>query len=307
MGIAVCIITCQRPQGLVRLLEGLSRLTFARHPADLTCVVVDNDQTQSAREACDAVRPKFRWKLEYHVEPKRGIPFARNTAIRRAGGDADLLAFIDDDEVPEPGWLSELLRVMEECNADVVAGPVVPHFVETPPAWVIKGRFFDRRRWATGTRLDRAFTGNILFQRRVFDGMDTHFDERMAMSGGSDSHFLQRVNKKGFKIVWADEAVATEWVPSSRARGRWILRRAFRIGTTSAFIELDMRPLGTALLRVFASAGLHFARGLVLLLSGFVLGKRGFVRGGRSMCYGVGLLLGLVGWRHREYHKTHGV
>ncbi|MHC4696671.1 MAG: glycosyltransferase [Planctomycetota bacterium] len=221
MGIAVCVITYQRPQGLARLLEGLSRLTFGRHPPDLKCVVVDNDQAQSAREACDAVRPKFRWKLEYHVEPKRGIPFARNTAIRRAGEDADLLAFIDDDEVPEPGWLSELLRVMEECDADVVAGPVVPHFVETPPAWVIKGRFFDRRRWATGTRLDRAFTGNILFQRKVFDGMDTHFDGRTRQSPRSGCRPAAS-EAGGFWSVPSGSALR---VPLSNWRcARWALR-----------------------------------------------------------------------------------
>ena len=306
MEVAVCVITYRRPEGLKRLLESLNALTFQAQAPDLRVVVVDNDETGSAGATCDAVRPDFAWALECHIEPRRGIPFARNTAIARAGGDVDYVAFIDDDEVADPNWLDELFRVMKEYQADVVAGPVVPHFMEEPPAWVVKGKFYERHRWATGEVLDRAFTGNILFRREVFSGMRALFDERMALTGSSDSHFLQRVHRAGFKIVWADQALVTEWVPPSRVGIRWILRRSFRVGTTAAFIMFDLQPMAKGRASVLASVCYHFYFGTVLLVVGWKKGRAGLVKSLREFCFGCGMLLGMFGTRYQEYRRTHG-
>ena len=46
--------------------------------------------------------------MRYVHEPAPGISAGRNRALDEAG-DADLLSFIDDDEVPRPGWLSALI------------------------------------------------------------------------------------------------------------------------------------------------------------------------------------------------------
>ncbi|MCH7884181.1 MAG: glycosyltransferase family 2 protein [Planctomycetes bacterium] len=306
MKLAVCIITYKRPNGLMRVLKGIGAQRFSDQRPDIRVVVVDNDETGSAGATCDAVRPDFAWALECSIEPRRGIPFARNTAIARAGDDVDYVAFIDDDEVPDPNWLDELLRVMKQYQADVVAGPVVPHFMEEPPAWVVKGKFYDRQRWPTGEVLDRAFTGNILFRREVFAGMGVLFDERMSLTGSSDSHFLQRVHRAGFRIVWADQALATEWVPPSRVGTRWILRRSFRVGTTTAFIMFDLHSMVKGRALVLASGCYHFFFGTVFLGVGWIRGRAGLVKSLREFCYGAGMLLGLLGTRYQEYRRTHG-
>lgn len=56
------------------------------------------------------------------VEP--GISAVRNAALRFAS-TFDLLVMIDDDEVPKPEWLAELLRVQQVMRADAVTGPVI--------------------------------------------------------------------------------------------------------------------------------------------------------------------------------------
>ncbi len=306
MQVAVCVITYRRPQGLARLLEGLSRLTFEGDPPGLRCVVVDNDEAGTARAVCDQIRPGFRWELEYFIEPRRGIPQARNTAIARAGRAIDYLAYIDDDEVPDPNWLDELLRVITAYEADVVGGPVVPYFMEEPPAWVIKGKFYDRDRRPTGTQLDCAFTNNILFRYDVFEKMDVHFDERLALAGGSDSHFLRRVHRTGFRIVWADQAVATEWVPPSRVGARWIFQRGYRIGTTMAFIRRDFHSLPVSTMTLLVLGGYRIMKGTLLVPFGLILGRHRLVAYIRKICVGAGMLVGLVGGRYQEYQRTHG-
>ena len=68
--------------------------------------------------------------MEYALEPIVGIPYARNRALEMAMAADDLIAFLDDDEVPSEQWLAELLRVWREYSADVVFGPVQPFFPE---------------------------------------------------------------------------------------------------------------------------------------------------------------------------------
>ena len=93
MNVAVCIITYKRPDGLTRLLKGINALTFRGERPGLRVIVVDNDEAASGRKTCDAVQPDLSYKLEYFIEPRRGIPFARNKAVAVAKHMADFIAF----------------------------------------------------------------------------------------------------------------------------------------------------------------------------------------------------------------------
>ena len=306
MEIAICVITYQRPRGLARLLHGLNELTLEGEPPDIRCIVVDNEEGDTARTVCDEIRPHFRWKLESYIEPRRGIPFARNTAVARAGQRPEFTAFIDDDEVPEPRWLAELLRIIGTHKADVATGPVVPCFQEEPPGWVIKGRFFDRPRRETGCPMERAFTGNVLLRTEVFKNMDRLFDERLALAGGSDAHFFTRVHRAGYKIVWADQAVVREWQPTSRLNAAWILRRSFRLGSTFTFIKRDLHSTSRAVFLVIPIGVYRICKGLFFLPLTCLLGRHFIVTYLRHICYGAGMLSGLFGTPYEEYRRTHG-
>lgn len=306
MRVAICIITFQRPKGLRAALEAVNAQAFESERPDLRVVVVDNDPEGSARAVCDAMRETMSIPVDYAVEPRRGIPFARNRCIEIARPGADWISFIDDDEEPAPGWMAELLRIQREHQADVVTGPVVPRFVGEVPRWAEKGQFFHRVRHATGTRRDRAFTNNVLFRADIFDRVAPHFDERMAMTGGSDSHFSQRVARAGFRIVWADEAEVTETFPASRITARWVYQRAYRIGTTSAFVARDIQPLPAALAVILPRAVVQLVPGAVMATVGWLAGRHHGIRGVRRVCYGAGMLVGLVGGRYEEYRQTHG-
>ncbi len=261
MRIAVCIITYRRPEGLRRALRALAAQSFDGPPPALRVIVVDNDETGSARPVCDEARAELPWPLEYAIEPRRGIPFARNRCVEVARPAADWVGFIDDDEEPSPGWLTELVRVQAAHHADVVTGPVVPRFAGEVPAWAVRGRLFQRPRFATGTRRNRAFTNNVLFRAEVFDRVRPHFDERMTMTGGSDALFSRRVHRAGFRIVWADRAEVLEAVPASRMTAAWICQRAYRTGTTNAFIHRELRPAPVAIPMIAGIAAYRLVSG----------------------------------------------
>jgi glycosyltransferase involved in cell wall biosynthesis len=301
----IAVATYRRPKGLARLLGGLERLRFPEGAPDLRVVVIDNDAEGSARAVCEEAQAWLDLPLLHRVEKRRGIPQARNAAIGAALERAEFLAFIDDDEVPSPLWLAELLRVQAATGADAVAGPCEPVFEDRVPRWVERGGFFERPRHATGARLDQAFTHNVLVRTPALARLDALFDERMALSGGSDVELFRRFAARGHSIVWADEALVFEWVPRSRANARWILQRAFRVGAQSTFVDRRReRPVAAA--RLLAPGGWCLAKGTALLPVGALRGRAGAVRALRLAAFGAGRLGGLAGIQRDEYRAVHG-
>jgi GT2 family glycosyltransferase len=302
----VCILTYRRPRSLARLLGALQELRLPDEPPELRVLVVDNDPEESAREICEDAGSWLFAPLVYIVEKRRGIPQARNAALAASLPHSDFLAFVDDDEVPEPDWLAELLRVQQAGDADAVAGPVLPRFEPGAACWLTRGGLFDPPRHATGTRIHYAYTGNVLVRTAALAQMDALFDERLALSGGSDSEFFKRFAASGHRIVWADAAIAHESFPASRVRVRWLLARAFRVGCSSARIEwrrASPRRSGAWLL---ANGCWCILKGALLLGLAALRGRVAAVRALRLVWYGAGRLCGLAGFSYEEYRTIHG-
>lgn len=308
MRVAICIITCQRPEGLKRLLEGLNQLTFQKfQPSQVDVIVIDNEPMGTACSLCEQVKSKFKWMLKCELELRRGIPFARNKALACLEKDVDFVAFIDDDEVPDPLWLDELLSVQASYKADTVSGPVLPHFAQAVPAWVTNGRFFERPRHATGHLVKGSATNNVLVRADVLRKLAPAFDERLALCGGSDWHFFKRVYHAGYKMVWADEALVYEWVSASRANWRWLLQRSYRLGNTESFCEIDLDPSLAVRSLCVVKGVRRIARGVLLLPVTLMLGQQKFLKNLRYISHSVGMLSGVVGGRYEEYQKIHKV
>jgi glycosyltransferase involved in cell wall biosynthesis len=301
--VVICIITFHRLHGLQRLLESLKELTFevVERP-DWQVVVVDNDAQASASEIVDQIRMRFPVSILYGVEPCQGIAAARNQAIRLAP-ECDFIAFIDDDEVAHPAWLDQLLRVQKDYQADIVTGPVLPDFEEPPPTWIIRGHFFNRRRLKTGTQVHFAATHNILVKYVWTQKLDGPFDMRFNLTGGSDSHFSRRVIQGGGKVVWADEAIVTEYNPPNRVKAGWLLQRSFRIAYTTTLIEKLLYSFFIILLR-FIKAIYHIFLGFVLLIPLMLYyGYAGIIKALQRAARGAGALFALFGGRYEEYAK----
>jgi GT2 family glycosyltransferase len=301
--VSVCVATCGRSIGLANLLGALEVLEVPPETT-LQVVVVDNDSSGSARAVCDEAAARQAYSLRYVVEKRRGIPFARNAALGVALSDSEFVAFIDDDEIPEPDWLAELLRVQDYYRADVVSGPCLPHYVEPPPRWIEEGGFHETPRHSTGTLRHVAFTHNALVRAGVFDSMDRYFDESIARGGGSDAEFFVRVFAAGFQIIWADNAIVHESIPASRSSVRWLIQRGFRVGTSSAWVQLKHRS--STVLRLLVHGVYCMVKGTALALSLPLNGRAVAVEGLRLFCYGLGRIAGSSGYLHQEYRVVHG-
>jgi glycosyltransferase involved in cell wall biosynthesis len=304
--ISICVITYRRPEGLQRLTRSLAALEFDEHAARIELNVVDNDSRESARSVCRQAGSDAPFRVNYAVEPRRGIPFARNRSVTMVAPEAEFAVFVDDDEIVTPHWMEELLRVQRDTNADVVAGPVIPKYLAPPPGWVVRGRFHELARHAANASIDRAYTNNTLVRTSILEQMTPPFDERLALTGGSDTHFFRRVHKAGHKMVWAADAVVYDCVPPSRMALGWILQRAFRFGVMTPVIERDIRPGFRTQARIVALGCYRVLKGVVFLPLSWPFGRHLTATYLRHIWYGTGMLAGSFGFRYEEYRKTHG-
>ncbi|HMD32223.1 MAG TPA: glycosyltransferase [Candidatus Acidoferrales bacterium] len=299
--VGVCVPTFKRPYLLRQLLEGLAVLTFHRAPQpEIVVIVVDNDAERSAEEVCRSVAVP--WEMKYVAEPRRGIAQARNRAVR-AAADADFIAFIDDDEIPAPGWLDELLSTQAAYAADVVCGPVVPRYAAGVPEWVKTGGFFDRPIPAAGETPDVCRTGNVLIRGGVFAYVEP-FDERFGLTGGEDTEFFFRVRAAGFAIVSSDSAVVHEVVPPSRANLPWVLRRAYQSGNSWVLCESSRDGrLSTRIIRAGKACG-RIAQGALFACVSPLFGWAAFARALKNLCLGAGMLAALAGQKYQAYQSA---
>lgn len=284
--ISVCICTFKRPALLARLLEALSRQqTDGRFSFDI--VVSDDDEAHSARPVVDAFAVRESTAVTYCSDPQQNIALARNNALRHANGE--FIAFIDDDEFPEPEWLAHMLETCERYKVAGVLGPVRPHFDAPPPEWLVKGRFCERAEHPTGTVLrgDECRTGNLLFRRSLVSGDGEPF-RRQFGTGGEDKDFFMRMTRQGHEFRWCNEAPVYEVVTPDRWTRSYYLRRALLRGRNNLRIPGQrLRLLGISLLAVPVYS--------VVMPVALVFGQHHFMKYCVRFCDHAGRLLGAVG------------
>lgn len=283
--ISICICTFKRPRLLERLLKKLE-LQITDSLFSYSVVVVDNDSQQSGRNVVESFRNYGSIPVEYYHEPERSISLARNMAVRNSKGD--YIAFIDDDEFPEQGWILKLYRALKEYQCDGVLGPVIPHFEEEPPAWLMKGRLLERKSFKTGEVIkDSRYTrtGNVLLLKELFGNKEQWFDPKYGRSGGGDVVFFKKMLEKGKVFMWCNEASVYETVPLERQEKLYYIKRAFTRGMANSWVN-PLLSLGTAkslLAILLYSSGLPF-----FLLAGLHLFMRYLVKD----CDHIGKILG---------------
>jgi|SRR5579872_5816866 len=293
--ITVCICTFKRPELLTRLLE---RLNTQRTEGSFTfsIVVADNDSERSAEHAVKNFCRENESQVLYCVEPKQNIAMVRNLAVRNA--TADLIAFIDDDELPGDEWLLVLFRAYKAGGVDGVLGPVKPRFEFEPPQWILKGRFFERPNHESGYQMTWAQcrTGNVLFRKRILDGMAEPFRPQFE-SAGEDMDFFRRLIDKGCKFIWCADAIVYELVPSSRCTRSFLLKRALLRGSNFPKHPADrLRNITRSIIAVPS-----YALALPILA---ILGHHMFLKYLVKLCDHTSRLLAFAGWSVVKERET---
>jgi glycosyltransferase involved in cell wall biosynthesis len=255
-------------------------------------LVVDNDKGQSSADVVAAIASRASVRIDYCVAEEKNVAIARNVAVRNAIGD--LIAFIDDDEMPSPAWLLHLFRMFESSGAAAVLGPVKPVFDVPPPLWIVKARLFERPSYPTGTLLhwDLTRTGNVLLRKAIFASEGDLFNPEFKHS--EDKDFFRRMSAQGHAFVWCDEAVVYETEPTERFSRRYFLKRGLVRGNAA------MRHQQFNTWAILKSAAALVAYSLVLPLLIFA-GHHRFMKYLIKLCDHAGALLAVCDVNLVEY------
>jgi glycosyltransferase involved in cell wall biosynthesis len=131
----ISVIICAY-NGAARLPKVLDLLFSQKTSSavDWEIIVVDNnsrDQTTQVLQAYQALSPSVN-RLRVAFEPRQGLAFARRCAVRAAKGD--LLAFLDDDNLPNEHWLQAVYDFgQQHPEAGAYGSQIVGRYEVHPP------------------------------------------------------------------------------------------------------------------------------------------------------------------------------
>ena len=241
--IVVAICTFHRNGPLRLLLGALAEIAdAARDTMAVGVVVVDDSADRQARPVADDFDARFEHGLAYRHSGARNISKARNLALETSLElGAQWIAMTDDDCEPADNWLTELLRVQREFDADVVTGPLLRRAPDHAPSWLRNQPFLNLAAFLaeTGAPMETAFTNNSMISGNLLrHDPELRFDPDFGRIGGEDMVFYRAVAKRGGRIVFAADALVYENEEDERLTLAYQLRRHFWIGNSSVRTSL---------------------------------------------------------------------
>src|SRR5476649_902045 len=129
MKISIIIPTHNRSDLLKNVIESVLELT---DETEFEFVIVDNNSTDDTK----AVAESFGGHAKYVFEKCTSFTKARSTGAENATGD--ILLYLDDDVVVNPGALKNIVKIFSEYpDCGVIAGKILPRYLEQPPKWAL--------------------------------------------------------------------------------------------------------------------------------------------------------------------------
>jgi GT2 family glycosyltransferase len=302
--VVVCAYTTDRWDAMCESVESVRRQSVD----DEVVLVIDHNDELLARS-------RARWADVRDVTVVanrfgRGLSGARNTGVTEAAGD--IVAFLDDDAIAEPGWLAALTKPFADPAVGGVGGKVLPMWSSIPPKW-LPPEFW----WVVGcsyvgqpeeiAQIRNPIGANMAFRRSVFD-LTGGFREEVGRTGApgagcEETELSIRAGAAGFSIWYEPSAVVRHLVGASRTTLAYFLRRCFMEGRSKATVS------GLVGHEQALSAERDYVR--VTLPAGIVRGLRQLLRGpdrlgglamAATICIGVaatgiGFLRGMISAR----------
>jgi GT2 family glycosyltransferase len=217
---SIVVITWRRPEHVRACLARIAE----QEPAPVDVVVVDASEDA---ETAAVVRGQTGVRYVHYPPGAHRMTRSRNEGLRHCRGA--IVAFLDDDAYPRPGWLAALLRAFaEHPEAAAVAGRTcngLPGEDDAAPGEIgrlhadgsLSGNF--AASVPETIEVDHGIGANMAFRREVLDELGGFRDDMLGVGGvREDTDMFLRVRALGGKVLFAPDAVV-DHVGAAHAHG----------------------------------------------------------------------------------------
>lgn len=205
--VSVIIPTYNRISHLREILDSLAKQTYPSHRFEV--IVIDDGSTD---DTAAIATETFPFSLRYFRQSNQGDAEARNLGARHS--EADILVFLDDDILVEPGYLDQLIQSQDADPKRIVIG--------TWHLWPAETTSFAKRLFGATAAHDphddleavrelpfsEAYSNNMSIRRDAY--FKIGLMQGLGFPGSSmwcDLDFNYRAYKQGFRFFRSTKAI----------------------------------------------------------------------------------------------------
>lgn len=292
----------------LRLEQLVTEMRRQDCPIPFEILAVNNNSADDTLAVLTALARGEGAPLRIVTETRQGIVPARNRALEESL-DSDILVFIDDDELPSPGFLKAACDAILNEGAECAGGKVEVDFTGLErPSWLgdellgflAEVNHGDAPRWLKDESTP-LWTANIAYDMRLFrDDSKLRFDDRYNraggdIGGGEDVIMFRALVARGIRIRYRPDMHVLHAIEPWRLSRRYFVRLHYKAGVRRGRHQLP--TFQRTILGVPPFMLTQFLRQGFMALLMNLFGKVGAVRQAMTAANTLGCM---VGYRQRR-------
>lgn len=258
--VTVAICTYNRAK-----LLGLSLEAVLKQEADFAfdVLVVDNNSTDNTREVTESFM-RSSPLVSYVLEEKQGLSHARNRALVEA--TSSIVAYLDDDAVARPGWLTAITRAFGEPGVDCAGGKIVLKYPCAKPDWLDERMESILSAYDKGEQpkdVPEVFGANFAVRREAALKLGGFSDKVGCLAGrslgGEETDMCRRIRSSGSRVLYVPDAVVDHLVDPNRLNKDWLVKRYELNGRASVILAEKEIWTSREIIRYLVLSAIAFA------------------------------------------------
>lgn len=309
MMLTFAFCTYNRAARLEKLVAAMRAQTC---PIPFELLAVNNNSTDNTLETLTRLASMQGVPLRFVTETGQGIVPARNRALEESI-DSDILVFIDDDELPMPGFLEAAYLAIVKEGADCAGGRVSvrfdpfqrPHWLENNLLGFLAEVDYGTQPFWIENRTTPIWTCNVAYRTSLFkDGL--RFDHRYnrqghAVGGGEDAMMFQAMLDHNARMRYRPDMMVEHFIESCRLKRSYFLRLHYASGFSTGLNEFPGYPREIAGVPMFLFP--QVVRHTLKTIWMYAARRPGALRQAMNMTHAFGLISGCFArWQSLEKH-----